>query len=156
MQDVNHAISVLGERAKLPSLAFNADGAIELIIDDLLSVYLTRVSERAMELSARLADLDGKITADVMQRMLVANCLGDGTGAARLSVEAQGGGAILCERVDVTVLDADALEAVFTLFVRTAAFWMSDSVAELLNPGDASPENPEDKVAGWEETFVQV
>ena len=141
MQDVNHALSVLRARAGLAKLDFDAAGNAEIVVEGAMSVYLTRVSETEMELSCRIDPLTGGLNPQVMEQMLMANSLGDGTGAARLAVDPDRK-PLLCQRVDVAPLDAAGFEARLTMFVRLAAYWQTDGAAKLIrdagNPADAT------------------
>ncbi len=132
MQDANHALSVLRNRTKIANLEFDTAGQVELVIEDSLSIFLSRVSDTEIEFSSSIDALDDKISVDVMKAMLTANALGAGTGTARLALDAGTGEALVCDRVDVRLVDAAGFEARFTTFVRTAAFWATDGARDLL------------------------
>lgn len=153
MKDVNHAMSVLRQRAGIADLAFNADGQAELVIERAVSVYVTRVSDAVLEMSARIAALDGRLEREVMERLLVANSLGDGTGHSRLAIDPRTRGALLCERVDVTALEAAPFEARFVAFVRHAAYWQAEGARDVLagEPADVPP-----ATESWSANFIRI
>jgi hypothetical protein len=54
MKDVNHAIAVLRDLTGLPVLELNANGHLELIFDDKISIDLVKIDDNHIELSSPL------------------------------------------------------------------------------------------------------
>ena len=82
MQNIEHAVKIIGEKLSLPNLALNQNGQAELKFGEQFSAYITKIDDTSMELSFWLRDLDFA-NPTMMKAMLEANCLGAGTGAGR-------------------------------------------------------------------------
>ncbi|MFN3145849.1 MAG: type III secretion system chaperone [Paracoccaceae bacterium] len=136
MNDAEQALTVLAGKLGLPSLAYNANGAAEVILGGGMSVYLSKVDSTIVEASVRLEDLDFA-DAEMMQAMLEANFLGAGTGAGRLAVDSDTGETIYCCRWHVGEMDATALEARFADFAELGLFWATEGGEQLRQHADA-------------------
>jgi Tir chaperone protein (CesT) family len=86
MKDVNHAIAVLRDLTGLPVLELNANGHLELIFDDKISIDLVKIDDNHIELSSPLdiADLEN---VNRLQTLLTANYHGSGTGFGRIAMD---------------------------------------------------------------------
>jgi hypothetical protein len=139
MHDVNHAIDFLRERTGLSQLALDHDGHAELIFDGNYAVDLYRIDARQLELCSILDQpAPGAPTRETLVALLTANYLGDGTGAGRIALDPRNQNILLCERLDVTTLDASAFERRVLDFVAHVAVWNSGKLDDLLE-GGASP-----------------
>jgi hypothetical protein len=142
MNDAQHALTVLAGKLGLPSLAYNASGAAEVILGGGMSVYLSKLDGATVEASVRLEDLDFA-NAEMMQAMLEANFMGAGTGAGRLAVDSDTGETIYCCRWHVTDMDATALEARFAEFAELGLFWATEGGEQLRQHAGALREERE-------------
>lgn len=142
MLDVRQAIAILRSNPKLRSLELDHKGQAEIVVEELLSVYLTRVSETDLDLSGWIEELDGAVDAALTKRLLVANAVGGPTGSGRFALDEAGERVMFVQRLDLRGVDADLLEKVFTDFVRRVAFWRSAGLADLTGPATDRDEAP--------------
>src|SRR5262245_2118251 len=138
MKDVNHAIAILRDLTGLPALELNANGHLELIFDDRISIDMVKIDNNHLELSSPLdvTDLD-----DVgrLQTLLTANYHGSGTGFGRIAMDRRDKSVLICERIDVTLLNQAQFEAWLLGFVKYVAFWLSGEADEVLPTPEHSP-----------------
>lgn len=138
MQNVEQAVEALGAAMGLDGIGLDGAGNLTLIFDGSLPLNIARRGASELEL---WTTLPGQGTdAASLRRLLEANHLGEATGAARLALQPDGGAAVLCERLDVRDLDAEALARRVLDFVRHASFWRSDEATH----GAASLSMPTD------------
>jgi Tir chaperone protein (CesT) family len=138
MKDVNHAIAILRDLTGLPVLELNANGHLELIFDDKISIDLVKIDDHHIELSSPL-DINDLENVARLQTLLTANYHGSGTGFARIALDRRDRSALICERIDVTPLDPGQFEARLLGFVKYVAFWLSGEADELLPTTDHTP-----------------
>ncbi len=138
MKDVNHAIAVLRDLTGLPALELNANGHLELIFDDKISIDLVKIDDNHIELSSPL-DINDLENVNRLQTLLTANYHGSGTGFARIAMDRRDRSALICERIDVTPLSPGQFEARLLGFVKYVAFWLSGEADELLPTTDHAP-----------------
>ena len=129
MRDVRGAMAVLGERAGVPGLAPDAEGRAALEVPGAFSVYLLAAGEDdAIELCAFVPSLDEGSEGRRYMTLLRAS-LAD-TGEARFGLD-EGGRAVLCERLELTGLDDDALERRTLHFIKRTQRWRETDVGAL-------------------------
>ena len=133
MQNVQHALTLLRSVEGLHHLEINADGNAEIVIEGALSIYLQQIDEMQLEYSCVLDEVVPPFSQAQYEAMLTANMLGDGTGPARLAMEADTKRVVLCQRVDVSTLDATDVETGFTGFVQLCVYWLTDGTDALLD-----------------------
>ncbi len=158
MKDVHHAVSTLREALKLPLLGFDDNGQFELVFEDFFHIDVVRISDTELELSTILADLDGTLTEARLIALLSANYHGHGTAAARLALNPDDGRVVLCERIDVVPLAADAFEARVLSFLKLAAFWLDEGTVQVLDTGseEAASSIPSQDEQGDDLHFIRV
>jgi Tir chaperone protein (CesT) family len=137
MKDVNHAIAILRDLTGLPALELNANGHLELIFDDKISIDLVKIDDNHIELSSPL-DIPDLGDAGRLQTLLTANYHGSGTGFGRIAMDRRDKSILICERIDVTPLNPGQFEARLLGFVKYVAFWLSGEADELLPAPDHS------------------
>lgn len=135
MHDTNHALGVVREKLDLPTLELSADDHAEIDFGDGFSIFVTGIEPTVVEFSFRLSDLAAPDPA-MMRALLEANALGAGTGAGRLALEADGNEPLYCERWDVAVLDAAAVEARFAALVAYGTYWKTEGTDLILAAAD--------------------
>lgn len=132
MQNVEEALESIRELAGLPDLKLDGDGQVELIFDGETRIALAKIDDANFELYTEIEHLGGNLSRDVLIRLLTANYLGEATGPGRLALDPRDNCVSYGQRVDVRLLDERRLEAVFSGFLRHAAFLRSDEAAELI------------------------
>lgn len=130
MQDVNHAIANLRRIVGIPTVEFDADGNMTLIFNDEMPINLARIDARTIEIWTELTGLGGGADASTMRRLMEANHLGEGTGAARLALAPGKDQFVLCERVDVEPLNDRQFAERIVEFLKHATFWNSPAGAQ--------------------------
>lgn len=138
MRNTDEALATLRSLSGIDSLAFDADGQVELIFEKQWRVAVVRVDDASLELLSELPKLGSGLSRDQLVRLSTANYLGEAVGAGRIAVDPRDETVSYGRRIDVTRLDDDALEAVFADFLRFVAFWNSPAAAATLG-SDGSP-----------------
>lgn len=136
MNNVNHALDVLGQMQGLADLRFDAEGVAGLVMSETVTIHLTRIDDEELEISCTLPNLSHPDPA-MMQAMLETQFLGVGVGASRLGLDAESMAVILCERWIVSDMNASLLERRFDDFAANAAFWLDEGTALLLEQAEA-------------------
>lgn len=134
MISANHALDTLARKLGLPALAFT-DDQVGIDVTPDLTIFLSRLDDTTLEASCQLEHL-GHPDAAMMQALLEANYLGSAVGAGRLALNGDQAEVILCESWNLSELDATTLETRFDIFANTAAFWLTDGTASLLEQAD--------------------
>lgn len=116
MRDVREALEALKDLTGLPTLAFDAKGRAEIVVQEVLAVYLVRVSDVVMEIAAHVATDRRQPTEDGLRALLRANAdLRNEDARFALDVA---GAPFLCQRIDVAVLEPRDLDRILLDFVR--------------------------------------
>ena len=136
MQDIDEAIVELGRLVGLSDLAFDAEGNVGLLFDSSMPVNVARINEKTAELWSPIEDFGMENDAALLRFLLIANHLGEGTGAARLSLQPDGE-IVLCQRIEADSLNSATLESRFTDFVKHAFYWNSEDAREAASGTDA-------------------
>lgn len=134
MRDLNEFIHELRVRIGLESLAFDADGRLDLVFGDTIDVSVHRVADLAVELACTIGEPVRADDAARLALILNLNHLGQATGAGRLSLDPGDSSLVLCERIELEGLDGSALETRVLDFVQRAAAWSSGELDDLLDP----------------------
>lgn len=137
MQNVNHAVANLRALTGLDDLEFNANGHLELVFGEAVSVDVVRIDDRHIELSTAVKALGHALDADKLAALLAANA-DPASGAARFALDPRDRAILLCERIDVVPIDDRALEARLLAFVGRARAWNGEAAARLLAELDAA------------------
>lgn len=128
MHNMHEAFQALARAAGLPDLRTNASGHAELVIEKVLRVYITEVSDSELELSCRLHGFDAKPSKALMREMLAANA---SQRRGRLAIDPRTGAPMFGRRLDIAVLSGEDLETAFWDFVRDTAAWSTDLGAKV-------------------------
>lgn len=134
MRDLNEFIHELQVRIGLESLAFDADGRLDLVFGDTVGVSVHRVGDLAVEMACTIGEPVRVDDAARLARILTLNHLGQATDAGRLALDPDDAALVLCERIELAGLDGGALEARMLDFVQRAAAWSSGELDDLLDP----------------------
>jgi hypothetical protein len=146
MQDVNHAIANLRQVVGIPTIEFDAGGNLTLIFNGETPVNLARVDDKTIEVWTELTG----VTADAstVRRLMEANHLGEGTGAARLALAPGKDMFVLCERIDVEPLSDTQFADRIVEFLKYATFWNSGEGGRALSGDSGAPSgfSPDDSM----------
>lgn len=125
MEPVATALRDLGGRVGLPNLQFDREGDATLQFDGVLRVSFHRLDPETLEIWSHVEGLGHAHDVAILRRALEANHLGEATGGARIALQPGGSRFVLCERVAVAGLTAEAFERRILAFVGHLAFWQS-------------------------------
>lgn len=140
MQNLNHALATLRDQTGIPTLDFDPDGNLTLLFDGDTEVNLNRVDDATVEVWTPLDELGRGDDVAALRRLLEANHLGEGTGAARMALSPARDRMVLCERIDVRPLDGVQFADRIVGFLKYASFWASDAVPPLSAARDGTAE----------------
>lgn len=132
MDSAETALEAIRSMLNLPRLSFNDNGQAAILVENVVHIDISRQSETEIELLTPLRALEGELTPARVFALMKGNYLGHHTGAARLALDPRDGEPVLCQRIDVAPLDADALEAAMAGFVGFATYWLADGVSRIL------------------------
>ena len=125
MRDVNHAIAHLRKVVGIPTIEFDAGGNLTLIFNGKTPINLARIDDKTIEV---WTELTGVIAdASTVRRLMEANHLGEGTGAARLALAPGKDVLVLCERIGVEPLSDTQFAECIVEFLKYATFWNSEA-----------------------------
>ena len=125
MEPVAIALRDLGGRVGLPSLQFDREGDATLQFDGVLRVSFHRLDPETLEIWSHVEGLGPAHDVEILRRALEGNHLGEATGRGRIALQPGGSRFVLCERVEVAGITAEALERRVLAFVQHLAFWQS-------------------------------
>ncbi|MBB3949190.1 type III secretion system chaperone [Aureimonas jatrophae] len=125
MHDVHQTIEVLGTALGLEDLQFDADGNLTLAIDGDLLINIHKHDTTTFEIWTALRSNVDTRDPSLLASLLIANHLGEGTGASRLALTPDRSGVVLCVRLSVEDLSERGLERHLADFIRHATFWNS-------------------------------
>lgn len=133
MKNIQEALEFLRTTTEIPDLAFDEEGVLELIFESDLSVDLIRLDDHTLELSSLLLKLGRRTSPAHLEALLLANHLGEATGAARMALDPEDGCVVLCERVDLTPLTGAQFEKIVLNFTKYAAFWNTQEAIDFIS-----------------------
>lgn len=125
MEPVATALKDLGGRVGLPNLQFDREGDATLLLDGVLRISLHRLDPETLEIWTLVEGLGPAHDVALLRRALEGNHLGEATGGARIALQPGGSRFVLCERVAVAGLTAEAFEGRILAFVGHLAYWQS-------------------------------
>ena len=130
MKNFTEVVAALSSLTGIADLSRADGGAIEIPIDEIGLLELRPAPDDAIDLVCALP-----LRIDVRERhslrvLLIANHLGDGTGAARLGIENHE--IVLSQRLAIGPLDAAGLQQAIDAFLAHAKFWSSGEVDQYL------------------------
>lgn len=140
MHSVDHAVEQLQELTGIADLRLGPDGHVELNFPEGPPVHLLKVNDELLELVTPLPTLGSQLDHTRLQALLYANHLGRNTGSARLGLDPADDSVVLCQRIDVTDIDASAFEKRLIKFIALAGFWVSAEGRHMLEGGPAEDE----------------
>lgn len=136
MEPVATALDDLGRRIGLAGFRFDREGDATLQFDGVLRISFHRLDPETLEIWAPVEGFGPAHDAGVMRRALEGNHLGEATGGGRIALQPGGSSFVLCERVAVAGMTAEALERRILAFVQNLAVWQSDAAG---GPADEAP-----------------
>ncbi|MDO6966465.1 type III secretion system chaperone [Rhizobium alvei] len=134
MRDVRDALEALKDIVGAPTLEFDGVGRAELIIEDQISLYIFRISDHELELTAYTTATDRYVSVEQLQALLRLNSIDKGLRAARFALDARGV-PFLCQRVDVQLVDREALDRLVLDFVKTVMTFRDVDLTIAKDPG---------------------
>lgn len=154
MRDVRDALEALKDIIGAPALEFDGHGRAELVIEDQLSVYLFRISDRDLELTAYTTTIDRYVSIEQLQALLRLNSIKTGIKQARFALDARGV-PFLCQRIDVHLVDREALDKLVLGFVQCVMTFRDADLTALRDPGSPvrTDDAPRDDESG---SFIRV
>ena len=132
MNHVNEAIAYLRKSTGNDKLQLNGDH-VSLDFNGRCILDITKLDDSNIELISILQSTPMGMGDIAYSQLLVANYVGSGTGAARLSLTPEDHELALCQRVDVTKMDESAFESTVIEFVKFASFWNTEDAMKLLS-----------------------
>jgi hypothetical protein len=134
VRDVRDALEALKDIVGAPALEFDGIGRAELIIEDQISIYLFRISDRDLELAAYTTAIDRYVSFEQLQALLRLNAINKGLREARFALDARGV-PFLCQRVNVHLFDRGALDRLVLDFVKTVMTFRDADLTIATDPG---------------------
>ena len=130
MKGITEVVATLSTLTGIAAMDRNDRGAIEIPIEEVGLLEIRPAPDDAIDLVCALP-----LSIDVRERhslrvLLIANHLGDGTGAARVGIENHE--IILSQRLAIGPLDAAGFEKAIDAFLAHAKFWSSGEVDQYL------------------------
>ncbi len=134
MKDVRDALEALKDIVGTPTLEFDGLGRAELIIEDQISIYLFRVSDRDLELTAYTTAIDRYVSVDQLSALLRLNSVEKGLRQARFALDARGV-PFLCQRINVHLVDRQELDRLVLGFVQNVLTFRDSDLTAATDPG---------------------
>ena len=130
MKNFTEVVATLSALTGIADLHRNDGGPVEIPIDGIGLLEIRPAPDDAIDLVCALP-----LSIDVRERhslrvLLIANHLGDGTGAARVGIENHE--IILSQRLAIGQLDEAGLQQAIDAFLAHATFWASGEVDQYL------------------------
>lgn len=151
MKDVRDALEVLKDITGVRSLEFDGQGRAQLVVEDYISVYLYRISDRDLELAAYMTTSDRYVSSDQLKALLRLNSIKDGTREARFALDAKGV-PFLCQRINVHLSDKESLDRLVLGFVQDVVKYRDADLSRIADPGSpvrAGDQPPEDDLGAY-------
>lgn len=154
MRDVRDALEALKDIIGAPALEFDGLGRAELVIEDKISIYLFRISDRDLELTAYTTTIDRHVSVDQLNALLRLNSIKSGLRQARFALDAKGV-PFLCQRINVHLVDREALDRLVLGFVQSVVTFRDADLTHVMDPGSPvrSEELPNEGEGG---SFIRV
>lgn len=134
MRDVRDALEALKDIIGATRLEFDGLGRAELIIEDQVSIYLFRISDHELELTAYTTTIDRYVSLEQLQALLRLNSIKHGLREARFALDAKGV-PFLCQRVDVHLVDRQALDRLVLGFAQCVITFRDADLTRAMDPG---------------------
>lgn len=134
MRDVRDALEALKDIIGAPALEFDGFGRAELIIEDQISIYLFRISDRDLELTAYTTTIDRYVSQEQLKALLRLNSIKTGLREARFALDAKGV-PFLCQRINVHLVDREALDRLVLGFVQSVITFRDADLTPATDPG---------------------
>lgn len=129
MRTMHAALAAVAERLGMVQILPDASGFAELVVADILPVYLRIADEYELELSARIAEFDGRLTPDLLEELMRCNAKFTGL---RFAIEPDRSGVVLGRRLDIRSLSAVRVAEAVEAFILTAADWRRNGAEAML------------------------
>jgi Tir chaperone protein (CesT) family len=154
VRDVRDALEALKDIVGAPALEFDGQGRAELVIEDRISIYLFRISDRDLELTAYTTTIDRHVSFEQLNALLRLNSISNGLRQARFALDARGV-PFLGQRINVHLVDREALDRLVLGFVQCVMTYRDADLTHLTDPGSPvrSEELPKDGDSG---SFIRV
>ena len=127
LTDPAHALDVLAQNLDDGDLSFDNSGLCQITVQDVFVLNLQKVDARRLRLVTYLDGLVQAMSARFLLNAATANQDGSAGLYSRFGLHKRAGVLCLEELLDVTILDADALEARVLTFTKTAAYWLANA-----------------------------
>lgn len=129
MRTMHAALAAVADRLGMAQILPDASGFAELVVADVLPVYLRLADEYELELSARIAEFDGRLKPDLMTELMRWNARFTGL---RFAIEPDRGGVVLGRRLDIRCLSNSRIAETVEAFILAAADWRRHQAEALL------------------------
>lgn len=120
MRTMHAALAAVADRLGLAQIQPNADGFAEIVVADVLPIFLRQADEYELELSARLTELDGHLSPALITELMRWNARFHGL---RFALEADRPGIVLGRRLDIRTLGEARIAEAVEAFLYAAADW---------------------------------
>lgn len=156
MNTVVDALETLKNLLRLDRLSFDDDGQAAIIVENAITIDISRQSETEIEFSTTLDALIGELTLSRLIVLMQANYLGHYTGAARIALDPRDGVPVLCQHVDVQSLDDADLERALVNFIGFATYWLDEGVERILDIPEIAPSEVSDVGASDDHVMLRL
>src|SRR4051794_11643789 len=128
--DADQILLELGSRLNLGTTRFAEDGSFLVTFDKTIAVEIERVGTKVIRMTTSIAELpDEEERAKLLERLLQANLLGQGTGGAVLAVDPTMGEVVLHRSLPTAVTDGTSFMDALERFVGYAQNWREHIIA---------------------------
>ena len=138
MKNVDYALASLRDQLGISTLDFDEDGDLTLIFNGTILVNIARMDDYTLEFWTTLEGIGHPSNPEVLRRLLEANYLGEGTGNGCVALAPGMDDIILCERIDLRVLDEKQFADCIEMFLEHAEFWNLGEAA-IFGTSDQTP-----------------
>ena len=129
MRTMHAALAAVADRLGMGQILPDAAGFAELVVAEVLPVYLRIADEYELELSARLTEFDGRLTPALMEELMRWNARFLGL---RFAIEPDRSCVVLGRRLDIRTLGNDRIADAVEAFIMAAADWRRHGAETLL------------------------
>lgn len=134
MRDVRDALEALKDIIGAQTLEFDGLGRAELVIEDQISIYLFRISDRDLELAAYTTTVDRHVSHDQLHALLRLNAIRSGLRRARFALDVRNV-PFLSQRINVHLADREALDRLVLGFIQNVMTYRDADLGHVMNPG---------------------